>query len=332
MTVPTAFASPDLEGVVLRHVAVPDDLAQMNAIANASRVADGESWLTSDEQFMNFYQHLSNCDLETDVFVAELDGRIVGYGRAAWHDDHEGTRVYEPVSFAHPDAPAELRGAIHDAMESRCRAIAAVHNHDGPRIFESEAIDSAERRTSILLSRGYEPVRWFYSMVRPTLDDLPNAPLPPGLEIREVRPEHFRAIFDAETEAFRDHWGMGVPTDTDYERFVADAVAGEPVLWRVAWAGNEVAGMVRGFVNAEENARFDRKRGYVEHISVRRPWRRLGLARALIAATIPLLRARGMTEAALGVDTQNPSGALQLYESCGFVVEKVGASYRKPLD
>lgn len=38
-----------------------------------------------------------------------------------------------------------------------------------------------------------------------------------------------------------------------------------------------------------------------------------------------------MAEGALGVDAQNPNGALQLYESCGFRVTNRGASYRKPL-
>jgi len=69
----------------------------------------------------------------------------------------------------------------------------------------------------------------------------------------------------------------------------------------------------------------------VEDISVRRPWRRRGLARALIAASIAVLREQGMTEGALGVDTENPSGALRLYESCGFLAVKREAAYRKPL-
>jgi mycothiol synthase len=89
--------------------------------------------------------------------------------------------------------------------------------------------------------------------------------------------------------------------------------------------------MVRGFVNAEENRRHGRQRGWVENISVRRPWRRRGLARALIARCITSLREAGMTEGALGVDTENPSGALHLYESCGFVVTKRFTVYRKPL-
>jgi ribosomal protein S18 acetylase RimI-like enzyme len=102
-------------------------------------------------------------------------------------------------------------------------------------------------------------------------------------------------------------------------------------LWRVAWDGDEIAGQVRSFISAEENERFGRKRGYTEHITVRRPWRRRGLARALIAASFPLLRARGMTEAALGVDTENVSGALRVYEGCGFRPIARSTTYRKSL-
>jgi len=166
-------------------------------------------------------------------------------------------------------------------------------------------------------------------MVRPDLEDQHDAPLPEGLEIREVRPEQMRAIWDAEKEAFRDHWGMGTPSEEDYEEFLTDPMTTDTSLWRVAWDGDQVAGQVRSFVNEEENRAYGRKRGWVENISVRRPWRHRGLARALMAASFPLLRARGMTEGALGVDTENPSGALRIYESMGFRAVSKGTTFRK---
>ena len=89
--------------------------------------------------------------------------------------------------------------------------------------------------------------------------------------------------------------------------------------------------MVRGYINKDENELLGRWRGWVENISVRRPYRRRGLARALIGLTIRALRERGMTDGALGVDTENPSGALRLYESCGFAAVTREAVYRKPL-
>jgi ribosomal protein S18 acetylase RimI-like enzyme len=76
--------------------------------------------------------------------------------------------------------------------------------------------------------------------------------------------------------------------------------------------------MVRSFINPKENAEYNRKRGWTDEICVRRPWRRRGLARSLLVQSLHAVKERGMQEAGLGVDTQNPSGALHLYESVGF--------------
>jgi mycothiol synthase len=325
---PTA---PTLAGVNFRHAVMPDDLRGMNEVANAARFADGSEWVTSHDQFRAHYEHLVNCDPATDIVVAERDGRLVADGRASWRQEPDGTRLYEPTVFARPEEGPALLDALMEAMERRCRQIAATHP-PGPRWFDTESMDRAAARVDMLNARGYEPARYFFAMVRPNLDDLPDAALPKGVETRPVTPDQLRPIFDAEGEAMSDGWGYAVPTEADYEHFLTDPVQGDYTLWQVAWDGDQVAGMVRGYINREENEFYRRKRGYVENISTRRPWRRRGLARALIGATMRVLRERGMTEGALGVDTQNPSGALHLYESCGFVRQSRNAIYRKPLD
>jgi GNAT superfamily N-acetyltransferase len=76
--------------------------------------------------------------------------------------------------------------------------------------------------------------------------------------------------------------------------------------------------MVLNRLDREQNEQYQRRRGYSQGVFVRRPWRRRGLARSLLAQTIRMFREIGMEETALGVDTQNPSGALQLYESVGY--------------
>jgi len=50
-----------------------------------------------------------------------------------------------------------------------------------------------------------------------------------------------------------------------------------------------------------------------------------------MASTIDALRERGMTEGALGVEAENPSGALRLYESVGFRPESHSITFRKPV-
>jgi ribosomal protein S18 acetylase RimI-like enzyme len=90
--------------------------------------------------------------------------------------------------------------------------------------------------------------------------------------------------------------------------------------------------MVLNRFDEAENAEYSRKRGYTETICVRRPWRGRGLARALITRSLHLWKDMGMTEAAHGVDTQNATGALQLYESLGYKATKTFVTYRKALE
>jgi mycothiol synthase len=85
-------------------------------------------------------------------------------------------------------------------------------------------------------------------------------------------------------------------------------------------------------INADENARLSVRRAWLDHVSVRRPYRGRGLAASLIASTLRILRERGLDEAALGVDAQNPSGALRLYERLGFTKHREGVGYRKSMD
>jgi ribosomal protein S18 acetylase RimI-like enzyme len=63
---------------------------------------------------------------------------------------------------------------------------------------------------------------------------------------------------------------------------------------------------------------------------VRRPWRRQGVARALLTRSIQMFIEMGMQETALGVDTENPNGALNLYQDVGYTEEKRFITYRKP--
>jgi mycothiol synthase len=331
-TRPFPTVGPLPPGLVLRHLRPPDDYPPMNAIANAIRRAEGTPFSTTDAQFQHFYETVADCDPTTDVAIAEIDGQMVGYGRAASHEELNGTQIYQVIPFVDPAvAGHDVFAAMLQAIEARARAIATARP-PGVRFFETFGGDLAPERDALLEVAGYVPVRYYFAMVRPSVEDLPDASLPEGLAIREVEPEHMRAIWAADQEAFRDHWGFTPGTDADYERFLTDPVQTDTTLWRVAWDRDEVAGQVRSFINAEENARMGRLRGYTEYISVRRPWRRRGLARALIAASFPLLRARGMNEAALAVDTENPSGALRVYEGCGFQPVTRSADYRKPVD
>jgi ribosomal protein S18 acetylase RimI-like enzyme len=328
----TDVPASGIPGLRIRRLDAPADYPRMNEIANASRLAQNDGFYTNDEQFQRFYDRIEqhqHCDLARDLFLAELDGRLVAYVRAGWHDE-PARRVYEPITFLDPAVSTRpIYDVLLDLAERRLAEIAERHK-PGPKVARMRASEPAF--VEALEARGYQPVRHSYLMVRPTLDDLPDAPMPAGLEIRDVRREDMEAIFRAEVEAFRDHWGFAEPGARERDDFFDDPIQSDTSLWRVAWDGEQVAGMVRSYIHPEQNARLGVQRGWVEHISVGRAWRRRGLARALIAASFPLLRQRGMTEGALSVDTQNESGALRVYERCGFVVVSMTSEFSRTLE
>jgi ribosomal protein S18 acetylase RimI-like enzyme len=101
-------------------------------------------------------------------------------------------------------------------------------------------------------------------------------------------------------------------------------------MWQVAWDGDQVAGLVINTIYERENEMEGVKVGWLDSVATRRAWRRRGLAGALIARSLAVLRDRGMDVAGLGVDAENPTGALGLYESFGFSKLRSHVFYRKP--
>ncbi|MCA9969909.1 MAG: GNAT family N-acetyltransferase [Anaerolineales bacterium] len=324
-------AAPAVSGLGFRGFRGPEDFPKMVAVVAGSKDADGLEWVTSVEDTTRDYAHLENCDPYRDMIFAEIDGQVVGYGRC-WHEQLlDGTRNY--MFFAHvlpAWRPAGIRRAMLRYLEAHLRTLAAAHPDDGPKLFQSWTSDSETHWAGLLESEGYEAVRHGFSMVRPDLENVPDLPLPAGLELRPADHGQWRQIWEAAREAFRDHWGAREWSESNFEAWPTYPTF-NPALWQVAWDGDEVAGGVLTFIDHEENAEYGRLRGYTETIFTRRAWRRRGLARALIARSLQVQKAQGMTESALGVDAQNLSGALNLYKSMGFQVQRRHTTYRKAL-
>jgi GNAT superfamily N-acetyltransferase len=326
--------APAIPGLAFRRFRGPSDYPLMAAAAALNADADQTERVITVDDIAQLYSRLINCDPYQDMIFAEVDGDLIGYGRVFWFEEENGPRLY---GFTGPLVPAWRRKGIGREMlrwmENRLRLIASGHPTEQPKFFQVYTTQYEVGLAAMLEREGYQPVRYGWDMLRPTLDDLPDFPLPAGLEVRPVLPEHYRAIWDAATEAFRDHWGFVQPSEAEYQAWLVDKTVFQPHLWQIAWdvETNQVAGQVRTFIDQAQNERYHRKRGYTEFISVRRPWRRRGLARALIARSLAVQKQHGMTESALSVDSENWSGATRVYEDCGFRVVKHNTVYRKPL-
>lgn len=321
---------PQLDGVAFRRFAGRSDYPHIARILTAWSAGVGENRVETAENVASGYEHLERCDPDRDLVVVELDGRPVAYSRVWWNEEVGGPHRYEHACFVDPEAGGRGVGTVLFAWnEARLREIASEHVVD-EKLFEVWEDDRNVASTALIRAAGYEPVTYAAEMVRPSVEDLPDHPLPDGLELRPVAEEDIRQIWEADVEAFRDHWGFVEPTEVAYERFRASPYC-DPTLWKVAWDDEGVAGQVKSYIDTAQNEAHGWRRGWTEEISTSRRWRRRGVAKALIVESIRELAARGMTEVALGVHTENPNGAYDLYAGLGYEVTATWTTYRKPL-
>ncbi len=328
----TLTDAPSLPGLTFRGFVGESDYPKMLAVIEASKHADNVERTDSLEDVQRNYSHLTNCDPYTDMLFAEMNGEVIGYNRVWWEKQNDKTLLYNMVGFLHPNFRRRGIGTFMlQRAETRLRQIAATHA-PGEKFCQAWANGSEQGLQALLESQGFQPARYFIEMIRDINEPLPEAPMPAGLEVRPVTEAHYRPIFEAANEAFRDHWGhIERNFEEEFPHWLEDPDF-NPALWKVAWDGDQIAGMVQNFINAAENAEYHRQRGYTEGISVRRPWRKLGLARALLVQSIAMFREMGMEETALGVDAENLSGALKLYQGVGYKETHRNMSYRKLLD
>jgi ribosomal protein S18 acetylase RimI-like enzyme len=322
---------PDIKGLRFRGFLGEADYPNMVAIVEAHSKADNDDFAVTLESLKHDYAHLTNSNPTEDMIFAEIDGKAVAYSRVQWWQEEEpNDRIY--MHFVKIKPKWRFQG-IEEAMirwcEDRLKAIAEGHPKDSERILQTDSSEFKPDYNKLLESFGYKATRFFIEMSRP-LDDIPEAVLPEEIEVRPVMKEDTRMVWDASVEAFRDHWGYSPPYEEDYIGYTGSKYF-QPALWQVAWDRDKVVSGVLNYIDQDYNKKFDRKRGWTENIFTLRNYRRRGIAKALIVRSMHMHKAKGMTEVGLGVDTNNTSNALNLYQSLGYHKDKMQILYRKPM-
>lgn len=294
-----------------------DDVADLLALAQASTRELGiEPTMTADEIVAGW--RAPRFDRERHARVVEADGRLVA--NAAIHVDGEqahGDGWVEPASRGRGIGRAIVQWQLEAA-----RAEGTVTT------FHTWA--SARRPDAIALMEsfpGSEHVRSFFRMRHDAPATMPEPTWPDGIELRAPEGEALvRAIVAAYDGSFVDHWNF-TPMDPVEVHHWFDWPGADRSLWFVAFSGDEVAGFCINFLQPGDGF----VRGDLGPIGTTRGFRGIGLGRALLRHSVRALAARGATEVTLGVDTQNPSGAVRLYASEGFTQTHEGRVFRHKL-
>jgi len=319
------------EGFIERGATL-DDLNQAITLINlCSQHLIGEDDITDVSDLVN-EMTVPGFDPEEDLRVIFApNGEMVGYmevwttskppvhpwlwGRV--HPQYEGlgigTRLLqwaeERALHALPRVPDDLRFSPRTSCNHEAK--------DAVRFFED---------------KGYTHIRSFYRMKIDMDQPAPEPVWPQGITLRTYNPEKdAEAVYRADTESFRDHFGF---VEQPFEEGLRDFIhvmtkydGFDPSLWFLAMDGDEIAGICLCRPHGYE----DPDLGFVNILGVRRPWRKQGLGLALLRHAFNEFYRRGKRKVGLGVDAQNLTGALSLYEKAGMHVSRQYDSFEKEL-
>ena len=318
--------APPIPGLRFRPPAGPGDAAALVAVWLGSAERDGYDPLSTSEYISTIDEEaatLAGSD-PTLALLAEVDDLVVGYNRIWQWTEADDTHVWLIVGAVRPEWRGRGLGTALLRWAER-RARQAAKERPGRWEYAANASSSQREAAALLDDNGYGIAYTVLEMGLSWAAFAPSAAQPVGIDVRAGRSADAVAVAAAVGEAYRDEYD-----DNRFAvRFDAAAYAAElagpehdPALWRVAWAGDEVAGQVI--------PRIARGRAEIYEVSVRPGWRRRGAARALLSSAVLGLQAQGVDVVRLHTVREFPTQAWRLYESMGFRVLKEFPRFRKP--
>jgi GNAT superfamily N-acetyltransferase len=257
------------------------------------------------------------------------DARFVWEGKAlvafVWLSVRPGERESHKLGQWGGVRPSHRRRGLGTQLFAwavqRGTEIAPTLDAELPTKLETDCVEHQVDLRAIATKAGYEPVRHFLEIVRPTREPVPDLDAPAGLELMAWTPELDEQARLAHVESFADHWGSEPRTPEEWAQWYTGHRAFRPDLSFLAVdpASGEVACLVLCAAYPQDWATAPVE-AWVNTVGTRRAWRGKGVASWLMAESLRRIAAAddGFERAILGVDAENPTGALRVYRRLGF--------------
>ena len=245
--------------------------------------------------------------------VVERDGELVGY---------LDIQLQESGRF-----PADVRTLDAEAAALLLAEAEQIGCERGANVVRSFVQGDDPVLRPVLEEAGWQPIRYSFQMQIGLDGDLPAPEWPDGLSARNLRPGEEERVYEAHMDAFADHWEHHRYTFEDWHDFNVGRHSFDPSLWWVVDEGEELAAISLNAWHFSGDPQF----GWVHVLGVRPQWRKRGLGTALLHHSFRDFRERGATRVGLGVDGENTTGAVRLYERVGMHVARRIDDYEKPL-
>ncbi len=178
---------------------------------------------------------------------------------------------------------------------------------------------------------GFAVARTFADMERRLPGELPPLRTPEGVRIATWTPELDDGARRVRDESFRDHWGYVAHTPESWRSQITGSVNFRPESSFLALAGDRAVGVLITHVFETQNARREERQAWIQIVGTLKEWRGKGVAGALMAHALAVLSRQGYHSAGLGVDVDNPTGAVGVYARAGFAIARRHITYALPV-
>lgn len=199
----------------------------------------------------------------------------------------------------------------------RGRALHAERHPEAPGALTVEVPGGMPSLEGLVRRAGLTPERWYREMQRP-LSDLPATRHLPGLDVVPFSWDRDDEVRRAHNAAFTRHHGSSERDPDAWTSLFTGQRSFRPDLSRLAVEDGAVVGYVLAYVFEADTAARGSREVSLGQIGVLPAARGRGVASTLITEVLHAAAHQDCRTAGLGVDTENVTGALRLYEGLGF--------------
>jgi mycothiol synthase len=267
-------------------------------------------FVDTEEADVRFVLTLPGVDLSRDAWLVLVGAEAVGFAVLAPGHAAPG---HEADIYRHPQSSDAVATQLVDLVERRATEIAA-RSQDGLLAVGSWQTTGDSTVSAELRRRGWSVVRRFSRMGIELPDDEPSLPdTPAAVTIGPVATDDDRvALYRVITAAFADHFGHHPRSYEEWLGRHRQRAGYNDAAWLLARVDGQPAAGLVGQTMSDI--------GFVAQLGTGVEFRGRGLARMLLRTVFGLFHRLGYRQVALGVDSANETGALQLYESVGMRV------------
>jgi ribosomal protein S18 acetylase RimI-like enzyme len=316
------------------------DYDSFASLLNTASIVDGRAQHVVGEELREEFQSMP-VDLPVDTLAAWEGDRLIG----AVYMMNLRSAVREERCYVFGTVRPDRRGngigrRLLEWGLARGTELLQSSGNDLPKYLRVDASRMNTAAIRLFERFGLQPIRYFAD-VRADL----SVPTParraaaPAAHTTGATNPSFRIIpWDlARNEearhvknlAFMDHWGS-TPTPPEWWATQTSGF-GSRADWSYFAVNDDdrIIGhlITHRFENDDEL--LGAKYAWIDNIGTLAEYRGRGIATRLITTALAKYRAEGMQFAALGVDSANPTGAYQLYESLGFRLWREFVNYQR---